>query len=95
MGKERQAVRDYHIKDSCYPFRISQQHQLSAIHSPNHLHSRIISNTIIMAPILTTILTAFALITTISAIPTAEATYPEVIPGKGLPGLASLGLTSK
>jgi len=48
-----------------------------------------------MAPILTTILTAFALITTISAIPTAEATYPEVIPGKGLPGLASLGLTSK
>lgn len=49
-----------------------------------------------MAP--TTYLYAFILalttLKTAAALPTSEQVYPEVIPGPGLPSLASLNLTS-
>jgi hypothetical protein len=50
-----------------------------------------------MAP--TTLMSAFLLLKLFSlgaasAIPDTEKVYPEVIPGPGLPSLASLGLTS-
>jgi hypothetical protein len=47
-----------------------------------------------MAP--TTHIAALVLLSlrAVSALPTAETIYPEVIPGPGLPSLAELGLTS-
>jgi hypothetical protein len=41
----------------------------------------------------TLLLVALAFASNVAAVPTAE-TYPEVIPGPGIPSLASLGLTS-
>ncbi|KIM21872.1 hypothetical protein M408DRAFT_333198 [Serendipita vermifera MAFF 305830] len=41
------------------------------------------------------VLCALATLSSVSAVPTPDDDYPEVVPGPGMPSLASLGLTSK
>lgn len=45
--------------------------------------------------VLFTSLLALTMSTHVTAVPAKEATYPEVIPGPGMPSLEELGLTSE